>query len=316
MLKSNILCIVGPTASGKTTLALLVAKKINSEIISTDSRQVYHHLNIGTAKPTAKELEQVPHHFISFVDLNKEYNAGEFGLQARSKIQDILNRHKCPILVGGSGLYLRAVIDGLFNGPGKNEEVRRKLEEERLKYGASYLYDKLMNVDQLSAKKMDETKVRRVIRALEVYYTTGKPLSELHKNQKTETLFNFKQFGLAWERQILYQRIEQRVEKMIELGLIQEVQKLKEQGYNSSINALNTVGYKEVLNYLDGLITKETMIDLIKKNTRNFAKRQMTWFRADKRIRWIQVYEKTDWNDIAEQVVTEFQRSEHIPKPN
>jgi tRNA dimethylallyltransferase len=306
MMNQFVLAIVGPTASGKTALSILLAEKLKGEIISADSRQIYRCLDIGTAKPAPDELKRTTHHFINILNPDQFYNAGEYGIQARTKIEELLKQNNQPILVGGSGLYVRAVIDGFFEGPGKNTEVREQLENEAHTLGAEILFERLKKIDPISAAKMDATKVRRVIRALEVYYTTGKPISDLHSIQESKIPFETVQFGLEWERKDLYHRIDRRVDEMIENGLIEEVRGLIAQGYSRGANALNTVGYKEIFDFLDGKTTKEEMIRLIKQNTRHFAKRQLTWFRADKRIRWIPVHDETDWNEIAEHIQKEF----------
>ena len=307
MTNHSVLAIVGPTASGKTALSILLAEKLGGEIISTDSRQIYRYLDIGTAKPTLEELKRAAHHFINILNPDQYYNAGEYGQQARAKIEELLKKNKQPILVGGSGLYVRAAIDGFFEGPGKNSEIREQLETEVHALGSEKLYERLKKIDPISAAKMDATKVRRVIRALEVYYTTGKPISDLHSAQEIKIPYEAIQFGLEWERKALYHRIERRVDKMIENGLIEEVRGLLAKGYSREANALNTVGYKEVFDFIDGKITKEEMIRLVKQNTRHFAKRQLTWFRADKRIKWIPVNDETNWNVIAEHIQREFQ---------
>jgi tRNA dimethylallyltransferase len=306
MMNQFVLAIVGPTASGKTALSILLAEKLKGEIISADSRQIYRCLDIGTAKPAPDELKRTTHHFINILNPDQFYNAGEYGIQARTKIEELLKQNNQPILVGGSGLYVRAVIDGFFEGPGKNTEVREQLENEAYTLGAEIMFERLKTIDPISAAKMDATKVRRVIRALEVYYTTGKPISDLHSIQESKIPFETVQFGLEWERKDLYHRIDRRVDEMIENGLIEEVRGLIAQGYSRGANALNTVGYKEIFDFLDGKTTKEEMIRLIKQNTRHFAKRQLTWFRADKRIRWIPVHDETDWNEIAEHIQIEF----------
>ena len=306
MTNHSVLAIVGPTASGKTELSILLAEKLKGEIISADSRQIYRCLDIGTAKPAPDELKRTTHHFINILNPDQFYNAGEYGIQARTKIEELLKQNNQPILVGGSGLYVRAVIDGFFEGPGKNTEVREQLENEAHTLGAKIMFEQLKTIDPISAAKMDATKVRRVIRALEVYYTTGKPISDLHSIQESKIPFETVQFGLEWERKDLYHRIERRVDEMIENGLIEEVRGLIAQGYSRGANALNTVGYKEIFDFLDGKTTKEEMIRLIKQNTRHFAKRQLTWFRADKRIRWIPVHDETDWNEIAKHIQKEF----------
>ncbi len=303
-----LLVLVGPTASGKTEMSLLLADRMNGEIVSADSRQIFRHLNIGTAKPTAEELARIPHHFIDLYNPDQEYSAGRYGQEARAKISELLAQGKQPILVGGSGLYVRAVVDGFFPGPGRNDEIREQLENEARTLGPEVLLDKLRNLDPDSASKMNATNVRRIIRALEIFYTTGQPISRLQKSQETKPPFEVVQFGLDWKRQELYDRIDRRVDRMLREGLVDEVRGLVAQGYFRKINALNTVGYKEVLDFLDGAIGESEMIELIKRNSRRFAKRQLTWFRADKRIRWIPVDEKSDWTKNAEKMLEEFQR--------
>jgi tRNA dimethylallyltransferase len=307
---NKLLVIVGPTASGKTALSILLAQKLGGEIISADSRQVYSYLDIGTAKPTPEELTRVPHQFINILRPDQHFNAGEYGLKARVKIEELVKQRKQPILVGGSGLYVRAVVDGFFEGPGKNTEIRDQLEYEARTLGPEILFDRLKQIDPVSAAKMDATKVRRVIRALEVYYATGRPISDLHSIQEIKIPYEAVQFGLEWDRKALYHRIERRVDKMIEDGLVNEVRGLREKGYVRTENALNTVGYKEAFDFIEGKITNEEMIRLIKQNTRHFAKRQLTWFRADKRIRWIPVNEETDWKEIAENIEKEFRSAQ------
>jgi tRNA dimethylallyltransferase len=303
---SRVLALVGPTASGKTTLAMLLAEKLHGEIISADSRQIYRSLNIGTAKSNPEDLKRVPHHFIDLLDPDQEYNAAEYGQQAKLKIEELIKQGKLPILVGGSGLYIRAVIDGFFKGPGKNIEIRHQLEEELQRFGADVLFEKLKQVDPVSAASMDASKVRRVVRALEVYYTIGKPISVLHSKQAPAIPFAVMQFALEWERKALYDRINHRVDKMIEQGLVEEVRELLNRGYRPEMNALNTVGYKEAFDFIQEKTTKEEMVRLIKQNTRRFAKRQLTWFRADKRIHWIKVFPCSDWNEIAESIQKEM----------
>lgn len=303
---SQVLAIVGPTASGKTTLSILLAEKLHGEIISADSRQIYKFLNIGTAKPIPEDLHRVPHHFIDILDPDQEYNAAEYGQQARSKIEELLKQGTQPIIVGGSGLYVRAIIDGFFHGPGKDSEIREQLEKEAQRFGAEMLFEKLKRIDPVSAAKMDASKVRRVVRALEVYYTTGKPISDLHSTQETRAPFEVLQYALEWERKTLYDCINHRIDKMMEKGLVEEVRELKTRGYMSDLNALNTVGYKETFDFIEGKLTKEEMVRLIKQNSRRFAKRQLTWFRADKRVRWISVNERTNWNATAEIIQNEL----------
>lgn len=302
----RVLALVGPTASGKTPLGCLLAERLNGEIVSADSRQVYKYLDIGTAKPTREQLRQIKHHFIDFLEPTEEYSAGQFGKEALNTIKSIRQQGRVPILVGGSGLYIRAVVDGLFEGPGKDSEVRFQLEQRLKEEGPAALLATLRKVDPKTAELMSPTKPRRIIRSLEVYYTTGIPLSQFHADQKKQSDFEFIQFGLEWDRKDLYKRIDVRVDRMIQDGFIEEVRGLKKMGLNTSLNALNTVGYKELFEYLDGKLRLDEAVELIKRNTRRFAKRQLTWFRADKRIRWIAVNEQRELGTIAKEIINQF----------
>lgn len=302
----KILVIVGPTGSGKTPLSVILAERMHGEIVSADSRQIYKHLDIGTAKPTAEELHRVPHHFINLLEPNEEYNAGMFGKDARIAIQEIVSRKKLPLLVGGSGLYIKAVVDGLFEGPGKDPEIRTRLEERLTSEGAEVLFEELKRIDPVSASKAPPTKPRRIIRALEVYYITGQPISQLHAEQRSEPEFETVQFALEWDRKTLYARINHRVDTMIEMGLVDEVKGLRGKGYGVTMNALNTVGYKEVFNYFDGVYDYDEMLRLIKQNTRRFAKRQLTWFRTDKKIQWITMNERKSLDEAAGEIQKKF----------
>ncbi len=300
------LAIVGPTASGKTKLSIIVAEKINGEIISADSRQIYKYMDIGTAKPSKEYREKIKHYFIDELNPDEEFNAGVFGKRGREIIEDIFSRGKVPIIVGGSGLYIKMLIDGFFEGPGADWELREILYDKAKKLGVDILYEELKRVDPESAQKIHPNNLKRVIRALEIYYLTGKPISQLQKESKPKINFQTVQIGLNWDRKKLYNRIEERVDQMIRDGLIEEVKHLRELGYDKNLNALQTVGYKEVFDYLDGLITHDQMIYLIKRNSRRYAKRQLTWFRQDKRIIWVDVDENTDFNELADRVIDIF----------
>jgi tRNA dimethylallyltransferase len=307
--------IVGPTGSGKTAVAIELAKQMRGEIISADSRQVYKYLDIGTAKPTLDEVRSVPHHFVSEVDPGETYTAGAFGIDGRERIHAILRRGKLPIVAGGSGLYIRALIDGLFDGPGADPEIREALEKKVAAGLTHELLEDLRRVDPVAAAKADITKPRRIIRALEVYYLTGKSISEHHKEKKTEIGFIPVQFGLMWERNELYRRIEQRCDSMIERGLLAEIEELEVRGYGRGRNALNTVGYAEGFAFRAGEISFAGMMRLFKQNSRRYAKRQLTWFRADRRIRWIKMKGEADVEgscvEIQRRMEERCQRSEH-----
>lgn len=300
----KLLVIVGPTATGKTRLSLEIAARTGAEIISADSRQIYRHLNIGTSKPSPEELREVHHHFIDILEPNQPYSAGVFGKAARETVDD-LNRRDVPgIVVGGSGLYIRALIDGLFDGPGADEDVRRSLEMKLKQEGLAALLEALREVDPVSAENMKgEPKARRIIRALEVYYRTGVPLSRHHAGQSEGNRREAVQIGLAWDREALYRRINERAADMVRNGLVEEVRWLLER-FDRQLNSLNTVGYKETIEYLDRTRGLQETLKLIQQNTRRFAKRQLTWFRADQRIRWVPVAENNDWGEIASKVLS------------
>ncbi|MFC2093677.1 tRNA (adenosine(37)-N6)-dimethylallyltransferase MiaA [Bacteroidota bacterium] len=288
----KVLAIVGPTASGKTKLSIEVAKDLDAEIISADSRQVFKHIPIASAIPSVKERQGIVHHFLEEYNLNEEFNAGKFGILGRKRIDEIFSRGKTPLIVGGSGLYLKSLIDGFYEEEISSKEIRKQLYDKLKLKGKEFLYNELKEIDKIAASRMIPQNVRRVIRALEIYYTSGKKISDLQK--KTVKIdFVTLQVGLMLDRKYLYKRINERVDDMIKKGLIDEVQKLKDTGFNYiNYNSLNTVGIKEVFQYLAGELNYTEMVDLIKQNSRRYAKRQITWFRNDDRIRWIEVKEK------------------------
>jgi len=302
----KVLAIVGPTASGKTRLSVEIAKLLKGEIVSADSRQIYKHIQISTSYPSTKELRSVKHHFINELELTEEFNAGQFGKEGRELIEDIFSRNKQPVIVGGSGLYVRSLIDGFFEDEIEKKKVREDLYEKLKERGEEFLYAELRRIDSETASKIPKGKIRRVIRALEVYYASGEKMSEFH-NKKIEIDFETIQIGLMLDRKYLYRRINERVDEMIENGLLEEIRNLKEIGYDyKTHNSLNTVGIKEVFKYFDGEYDFETMKSLIKQNTRRYAKRQMTWFRKDKRIKWIEVKEDSGVKNLADEAVTVF----------
>lgn len=300
-----MLTIVGPTCSGKTTLSLLLADRVNSEIISADSRQIYKHLDIGTAKPSSEELKKYKHHFIDELDPAEDYNISKFEIDGLEKIDKIFALNKIPIVVGGSGLYVRALVDGIFNSVETDEDFRAGLVAKKEKYGNEFLYEELKKADPVSAGKMLPQNWKRIIRALEVLHLSGKPIWQHHDEHKRQTDINFVQYGINWDRDILYQNIEARVDEMINDGLVQEVEQVLSMGYTKHMNSLNTVGYKEIISFLENEITLERAIELIKRNTRRFAKRQMTWFRKDERIKWLEIKSKNDLILAAEKIITE-----------
>jgi tRNA dimethylallyltransferase len=305
--KKVVLCIVGPTASGKSTLALLVAKSLHGEIISADSRQLYKHLDIGTAKPTKAQRRQVKHYFVDLLDPDEAFSAGEFGRKGRETIDDIFRRKRVPIVVGGSGLYVRSLIDGFFEGPSANNEVRRQLYKRLQDEGAAPLLAELRDIDPVSAARMLPSNTRRIVRGLEVYELTGIPLSKL-QDQRIRIDFAPLMIGLQWDRKALYDRIDERVEAMLKDGLLDEVRNLLARGYSEATNSLQTVGYQEAISHLEGKIDYETMVELIKRNTRRYAKRQLTWFRRDDRIQWFSINHPDGLLPIAEGVEDYYQK--------
>ncbi|MBZ0181482.1 MAG: tRNA (adenosine(37)-N6)-dimethylallyltransferase MiaA [Melioribacteraceae bacterium] len=299
------LVIIGPTCSGKTSLALNLAKKLNSEIISADSRQIYKYLDIGTAKPTLEELNSIKHHFIDILDPSAEFNASMFEIEALKIITELHSQNKIPIIAGGSGLYVKALIDGIFDSIDSDEDYRIELLELKNKFGNEYLFEELKKIDPVSAEKMLPQNWKRVIRALEVYKISGEPIWKLQSSHQREVNVNFIQYGLNWEREILYKNIETRVDKMIEDGLIDEVSNLINK-YDKSLNSLNTVGYKEIIEFLENKISKERTVELIKRNTRRYAKRQLTWFRKDEHIKWIDISSLSEIEQVSSEIIKQI----------
>ena len=301
-MERKVIVIVGPTCSGKTKLSLSLAKNLKSEIISADSRQVYKYLDIGTAKPSGQELKLVKHHFINTLKPDEEFNVSKFEDGAVDIISNLHKYNKIPVVVGGSGLYIKALIDGIFNTANKDEDYRKELKEKIIEYGKEYLYEELKKVDLISAEKMLPQNWKRVMRALEVYHLTKEPIWKLQQEYNRNLNFEFHQYGLDWDREILYENIDRRVDDMINKGLVDETKNVLNMGYNKKLNSLNTVGYKEIISYLDNEITLEKAVELIKRNTRRFAKRQLTWFRKDERIKWISIVKSEDINEVSKRI--------------
>lgn len=278
--------LTGPTAVGKTDLSLDLARVLDAEIVSADSRQVYRELTIGTAKPDADTLGRVRHHFIDERSLGEPYSAGIFRAEANRRIADIIARRRTPLVVGGSTLYLRALKRGLADIPPVpariRDALRRRLESE----GAQTLFDELRRIDPRAAASMDTTKTQRLMRALEVHAATGRTLSSYHDEQEPPP-YSFVTVVLFRDRPDLYARINRRVDEMMAAGLLGEVESLLNAGFDLSINPLRTIGYQEPIAYLRGEVSREEMIRLIKRNTRRYAKRQLTWFRRDEDNLWV-----------------------------
>ena len=281
--KPLLIVLAGPTAVGKTKLSIELAKKNNSSIFSCDSRQFYRELSIGTAKPSINELNQIPHYFINNKSIDQSYSAGDYEKEIISKLDGFFLKQKIAFLVGGSGMYIDAVCKGLDNLP-KDLSVRNRLNSELQENGIEYLQESLKNLDPLHYKNIDLNNSQRLIRALEVCIVASKPYSSLLTSKKKIRSFKIVKFLLHINKNLLELNIENRVNEMVKYGLFEEVESLRKK---EGLNALNTVGYKEIFNFYNGETTKEEAINLIKKNTKKYAKRQMTWFKKDLSYQWI-----------------------------
>ncbi|HZX14933.1 MAG TPA: tRNA (adenosine(37)-N6)-dimethylallyltransferase MiaA [Thermodesulfobacteriota bacterium] len=285
--KPKLLVILGPTAVGKSKVGIEIAKRIGGEIVNADSLQVYRYLDIGTAKPLKEEHKQVPHHLIDIIDPNKEFNAGLYRKTAVEVIRDLHKRSAKKILVGGTYLYVRVLLYGIIEGISADMEIRDRLRKLKSTFGISYIYEKLKSFDSESAIRIHPNDYVRIERALEAYYLTGSRMSELQeKHGFKENEYEVLKIGLLEEREILRKRIDERVDRMLEEGLVDEVKKLLEMGFGKDLKPMQSIGYKQINQYLDGEITVDRAIELIKRDTKRFAKRQMTWLRKDKDIHW------------------------------
>jgi len=280
----TLIVIAGPTASGKTVAGIQLAQQLGTEIISADSRQFYREMAIGTAKPTPDELAQAKHHFVNSHGIIDSFNVGDFEQQGQALLDELFKTHDNVIMVGGSGLYIKAICEGFDQLPDVDPAIRERLNTELVEEGLSHLQEKLKHADPDYYNKVDINNPQRIIRALEVFESSGQPFSLFRKADFRKRSFNIIKYGLLWPRDVLYNRINQRVDLMIEQGLVDEVKSLIPYRH---LNALNTVGYSEIFDYLDGKIDLPTAIAAIKQNTRRFAKRQMTWFNKDKEINWL-----------------------------
>jgi len=287
-----LIVIAGPTASGKTDFAIELAQHYQTEILSADSRQLYREISVGTAKPSAEQLASVPHHFINHCSIHDTYNAGIFEKEAIHVLEKLFLKHKAAILVGGTGLFLKAVCEGLDELPKANEALREQLQEELRTYGVDSLFDKLKNLDPEGSKTVDAKNPHRIMRAVEIALETGKSHLNLKTKSKIKRPFNIVKIFMDIDRTELYTRINNRVDSMMELGLLEEVRSVYPFKH---LNALNTVGYSELFNFLDGQCLLEEAVLKIKQHTRNYAKRQLTWFRKDEDFVMHHSYKKSEW---------------------
>ena len=289
MEKPKVIVICGPTGSGKTKISIELAKKINGEIISADSMQIYKDMDIGTAKVTKEEMQGIKHYLTDCISPDKRYSVAEFKKDANNAIEEILAKKKIPIIVGGTGLYVDSLVNGIeYNEIQTDLKYREKLQQIAETEGLEALYNKAMQIDKQATKKISPNDKKRIFRVLEIYKSTGRTKTELEiESRKNGTKYNFIVFGIKMDREKLYERINIRVDKMIEDGLIKEVEDLLKK-YETFPTAMQGLGYKEIKEFLDGNCTKEEAIDTIKMETRRYAKRQITWFKRNKNIIWLE----------------------------
>jgi tRNA dimethylallyltransferase len=308
-MKPKIIFIVGPTAIGKTEIAVNLAKKLKAEIVSCDSMQIYKYMDIITSKPSKKILKEIPHYLIGRLNPCREYNVSSYRRQALGKIKEILEKGKTPIFVGGTGLYMSILIDGIFSEKAKDDKVRVMLYRQAKKFGGKYLHDKLKNIDYEAALKIHPNDTKRIVRALEVFKTSGKPISVLQKTRKgLKDKYDIKVICLNLPREKLYRKINQRVEEMFDKGLVSEAKKLLK--LKLSKTAACAIGIKEIKCYLDGSYNLKQVKDVIKRNTRRYAKRQLCWFRKDKRIEWLKIKTEDSPEMTANRILSMIKRNE------
>ena len=287
-MKEKVIVICGPTASGKTALSIELAKKINGEIVSADSMQIYKDMDIGTAKPTKEEMQGIKHYLLDYVSPEERYSVAQYKQDAKTAIKEIIERGKTPIIVGGTGLYVDSLIYEIeYNDIKIDENYRKELEKIAEEQGLEELYKKALKIDPVAMEKISTNDKKRIMRVLEIYKSTGKTKTEQEQeSRKNPVEYDYRIFAINWDRETLYQRINKRVDIMIEQGLIEEVKSILKK-YDKCPTAMQGLGYKEVVDYINGIYTKEEMIEKIKMETRRYAKRQLTWFRKNKQTIWL-----------------------------
>lgn len=288
-MKQPLIVLTGPTAVGKTSLSISLAKAVNGEIISADSMQVYKKMDIGSAKIRSEEMQAIPHHLVDVLEPEEEFHIVKFQQMAKKAMEDIYSRGKIPILVGGTGFYIQAVTKDIdFTEAQQENDYRKELEALAEEKGGEHLHEMLRKVDPVSADAIHAHNVKRVIRALEFYHQNGSPISAHNEEQKQhESPYNLAYFVLNMPRELLYERIDLRVDQMMKEGLLEEVSRLKEEGCHRGMVSMQGLGYKEILAYLDGEYPLEEAVRVLKRDTRHFAKRQLTWFRREQEVTWV-----------------------------
>lgn len=301
-LKKPLIILTGPTAVGKTRLSLRLAKAVGGEIISADSMQVYRRMDIGSAKIRPDETEGIPHHLIDCLEPEDDFNVVRFQQMAKAAMNEIYGRGNIPILTGGTGFYIQAVTGDIdFTSHGEEDAYRRSLEELSREKGGEYLHQMLRRVDPVSAESIHAHNIKRVIRALEYYHQTGRPISVHNQEQRSkESPYNLAYFVLNDDRNRLYRRIDERIDEMLKAGLVEEVEELKQSGCHRGMVSMQGLGYKEILSYLDGDCSLEEAVYILKRDTRHFAKRQLTWFKREKQVEW---FCKADFEDNEDRIL-------------
>ena len=308
-MKKNLVIITGPTASGKSAAAIETAKILNGEIVSADSMQIYKYMDIGSAKVTIDEMQGIPHYMIDIVEPDFDFSVALYREMAGKYIDDITARGKLPIVTGGTGLYINSLTYPLdFTDADEDLEYREHLYSLSKEYGNVYIHEMLKDIDIKTYERLHPNDIKRIVRALEVYKLTGKTMTEYNEMAKDMDIeFNLAYIGLAMNRQKLYDRINKRVDVMFDNGLIDEVKKLKEMGYNKSMNSMQGIGYKELFDYLNGIYSLDEVKDIIKQSSRRYAKRQITWFKRDKRIYWIDLDKFDTMDKIIHNIVVHIE---------
>ncbi len=295
----RIIVICGATGIGKTTVGIELAEKLGGEIVSADSMQIYRYMDIGTAKPTPAEMARIAHHMIAIVNPDEAYDAVRFSKQARERVADILNRDLIPFIVGGTGLYIKALLHGLFQSKRVNPEIRARLELEAEEKGSLFLFERLKEVDPTAAWRLHPNDRYRIIRALETIESAGQSISALHQEHRFEdNPYCTLKLGLQMDRAELYARIDRRVDLMIEAGLVNEVLGLLNSGYDRGLKSMQSIGYRHVVEYLEEKLSWDECVRTLQRDTRRFAKRQFTWFGADKQIHWFEPNQLSDMAGI------------------
>jgi len=285
--KPNVIVICGPTALGKTAAAIELAKTVSCEVIGADSMQVYRYMNIGTAKPTAHEQSCVTHHMIDIVDPDEHFDARKYAEMAQEKILKLFPQGILPVVVGGTGLYIKALVHGLFEAGPADHVIRRRLKEEAKTHGSDFLHEYLNRCDPDTAAKIHPHDTYRIIRALEIFELTGQTISDHHRRHRfKDKLFNVLKIGLHLDREQLYDRINRRVDAMIEAGLVDEVKALLGRGYTPNLKSMQSIGYRHMVDFIENRLSWEEALRTLKRDTRRYAKRQLTWFKADPEIVW------------------------------